>query len=63
MVLKPNGKEICDSRAIYQAQTVGKHGGGGGGGGRMEGMITDMGMCVKPVDVKKGGRLSDGGKL
>jgi hypothetical protein len=55
MVLKLNGAIICDSRAEYRAESVAGHGGSERG---MEGMISNMKMCLKSVDVKKGDKLS-----
>lgn len=56
MVLKLNGTVICDSKAEYRSDNIAGHPGAGGGG--MEGMISNMKMCLKPVDVKKGDKLS-----
>jgi hypothetical protein len=54
MVLKLNGKVICDSRAVYKAENVLS----GNSNGGMAGMISDMTMCLTPVDVKKADVLS-----
>jgi hypothetical protein len=52
MVTKLNNKVVCDSKAIYKAETVGKSTGG------MSGMLSDMSLCMKSFDVKKGDVLS-----
>jgi hypothetical protein len=52
MVTKLNGRVICDSKAIYKAEKVGKSTGG------MSGMLSDMSICMESVDVKKGDVLS-----
>ena len=52
MVTRLNGKVVCDSKAIYKAEVVGKSTGG------MSGMLSDMSLCMKTFDVKKGDVLS-----
>jgi hypothetical protein len=54
MVTKLNGQVVCDSRAIYKAETVSSAKSSGG----MTGMLSDMTTCMKPIDVKKGDVLS-----
>ena len=56
MVTKLNNQVICDSKAIYKAEAVGNTGGKSGGG--MSGMLSDMSLCMKSIDVKKGDILS-----
>jgi hypothetical protein len=56
MVLKVNGKVICESKAVYNAANIAD--GGAKTVGGMSGMISDMTMCVEPVDVKKGDVVS-----
>ncbi len=61
MVTKLNGQVICDSKAVYRAEKVGKSTGAEKAGkstGGMSGMLSDMSLCMKSVDVKKGDVLS-----
>jgi hypothetical protein len=55
MVLKLNGKVICDSNAVYKAENVDAATLTGGG---MSPMISDMSICLTPVNVKKGDLLT-----
>jgi hypothetical protein len=54
MVLKLNGNTVCDSKAVYEAAAVGE----APKQGTMSGMLSDMTMCLKHIDVKKGDILT-----
>jgi hypothetical protein len=60
MMFKLNGKQVCDSRAAYNAAGVDAHsqmegmGHGTEGGGMGGGMLSDMSTCFTGLDVKKG---------
>lgn len=62
MTFRLNGKDICTSRAEYNASTVGTgHGHGDGAAGATmteEAMMSGMTGCMEPVAIKKGDEIS-----
>jgi hypothetical protein len=67
MTFRLNGKDICDSKAEYNASTVGTghgHGGAAPSAGAPapstgdEGMLSGMTGCMEPVSIKKGDEIS-----
>jgi hypothetical protein len=60
VVFRLNGQEICDSRAEYKASAVGSLAPGHShqGGNSEDGMLSGMTGCMKPINVKKGDKVS-----